>query len=293
MLLIGSRALIFRAPHVLKREPKDFDFIAPYDEIMAWLKSQAISDFTVTEKQVISEPNLCEFEIVKPDSSAELLIDLVKKDPQTINTKFGSIPNFDLLFTLKASHRYLKNSPHFWKTAVDYHKMKHCGAQIRPEYMEFFKLREKETYTYAHPKLNVKKDDFFNGDQVVYIYDHDSIHESMKHGEKPAYSFFQEEGAEVKCDKNKFFSLPDEIKIHSVLEETYVLALERSQIPFPEKMTPKQSFMMALSKVCSSITSGWWREYAYENIFTVAKLYDDNYVEKFKQGINNGVVKKL
>ena len=40
MILIGSRALMFRAPQLLKREPKDFDFIAYEDEAIEWLKKE-------------------------------------------------------------------------------------------------------------------------------------------------------------------------------------------------------------------------------------------------------------
>lgn len=293
MLLIGSRALMFRAPEILRRNPKDFDFIGYLDEIDAWAKDNNIVDLKFEGNKAISEANLCEFEIAQCNLSSTMLIELVEKDPQTIKTEFGLIPNFNLLFTLKASHRYLKNSPHFWKTALDYHRMKAMGATILPEYMEFFKLREKETYNYAHPKLNVSKKDFFNGDQINYIYDHDTIHEAMKHGARPAYTMFAKDGEEVKSDKNKFFALPEEVRIHSILEESYVLALERSQVPHPGKLTPKESFLLALSKVCSSITSGWWREYAYENIFKAAKLYDDKYVERFYQAVEAGVVKKL
>lgn len=293
MLLIGSRALLFRAPQILRRGPKDFDFIGSQSEIEGWFRSNDVTDFVCNNNKIISETQLCEAEIVTPNTSSAMLMDLVEKDPVSLKTKFGLVPSFNLLFALKCSHKYLKNSPHFWKTALDYHRMKQAGAEILPEHQAFLKLREKETYNYAHPKLNVNKKDFFKGDQVSYIYDHDSIHMTMAIGDRPAYTLFAKDGEEVKSDKNKFFALPEEVRINSILEESYVLALERSQIPYPDKMVPKDSFRLALSKVCSSITSGWWREYAYENIFRAAKLYDDQYLEKFKRGIQTGVVKKL
>jgi len=46
-------------------------------------------------------------------------------------------------------------------------------------------------------------------------------------------------------------------------------------------------FEMALMKVCTSITSGWFREYAWENYQKVLDLYDslgeDDYVKRFEQ----------
>lgn len=295
MILIGSRALLIRAPQLLNRSPRDFDFFGHEEEIFTFIKDFDLSSPKRKKNKILidSEDIPCEFELIESSESAKLFESLVVKDHETITTDFGLVPNVNLLFTLKASHRFLKNSPHFWKTARDYHCLKAAGAVIVPEYQEFFSLREKETYTYLHPKLNVDKDNFFKGDQIEYVYDHDSIHEAMKHLDKPAYSFFQKDGAQVACDKNKFFALPEQTKIFSILEETYVLALERSQIPYPNSLTPRKSFLMALSKVCSSITSGWWRSYAYENIFNVLNQYDDNYLVRFENAIKSGVVKKI
>ena len=44
---------------------------------------------------------------------------------------------------------------------------------------------------------------------------------------------------------------------------------------------------MALMKVCTSITSGWFREYAWENYDKVLDLYnelgEDDYVQRFQR----------
>ncbi len=82
------------------------------------------------------------------------------------------------------------------------------------------------------------------------------------------------------------------VRLAGVLEESYVLALERSQVPFKGKLAPKTSFMIALEKVCTSITSGWFREYAWENYNKVLALYDPNYVKKFWEAVDNEVVKQ-
>lgn len=294
MILIGSRALVFRNPNILGRLPKDFDFMATEEEALNWLEKQNITDITRENGKIISRQNMCEFEIIESGKSNEMFRDIVENDPQTLKTDFGLIPNFNLLFTLKCSHKYKKSSPHFWKNCRDYHIMKAAGAKILPEYQEFFKLREKETYDYKHPKLNVKKEDFFKGDQVEYIYDHDSIHQAVKLTSQPAYRYYMKEGSEVFSDKIKFFDCSEEIRLCSALEESAVLALERSLIPHPNKLTPEQAFQFALSKVCSSITSGWYREYCYENAFTVLRMSKNyKYFDMFQDGLKKGIVIKL
>jgi len=296
MILIGSRALALRAPHLLMRRPKDFDWVCTKEEFDQWMEkfSHKINPSKVypeKNKMIVEGSINCEFEIIESNTSSEVLAKLVYSDPETLDTPFGMVPNLDLLFCIKASHRYLKNSPHFWKNATDYHIMKRAGATVRPEYKDFLKLREKETYTYKHPKLNVKKDEFFQNDGIRYVWDHDDIHKSVARGERPAYTYYLKDGAQIDCDKNKFFSLSQEIRLNGIVEEAAVLAIERSLVPYPGVWTPEYAWKFALAKVCSSITSGWFREFGYEHLPEITKMYPVGYWEKFQQDIADGKVK--
>lgn len=294
MILIGSRALMFRAPMLLRRKPKDFDFIATKEEALTWLDRQSIVNHKMVDGKIIAEGEPpCEFELIKEGNSNEMFVELVKKDPQTLETSFGLVPNLNLLFTLKSSHKYLKNSPHFWKNAEDYHKMKQVGAEILPEYMEFFKLREKETYNYLHPNLNQDKKNFFADDSIKYIWDHDDIHKAVALNDRPAYTYYMKDGEEVKSSKEKFFKCSEDIRLAGGIEEAAVLAIERSLVPHAGKMTPKQAWIFALSKVCSSITSGFFRSYCFEHIFKIVKLYPENYYERFLNAVEKGLVKRV
>jgi hypothetical protein len=301
MLLIGSRALKLRRPDLLTREPLDFDFVCTRQEYDRWITTQS-SKVNPTEiypemdgkKMIVKGSSICEFELIQPGTSSELLRDLVENDPESIETSLGWIPSLDMLFALKTSHRYLKNSPHFFKTFLDWHSMRSAGAQIRPEHVEFLKLREKETYAkQKHPSLMKSKDEFFSGDGVEYVFDHDSIHESQKFFDKPAYKYYAREGSEVFSDKAKFFAAPREIQIAGAIEEVSVLALERSIIPHKGVWTPKQAWLFSFSKVASSVTSGWFRQFVYENGIEIIRSYPENYVEKFEDAINSGIVKRV
>lgn len=296
MILIGSRALAIRAPNLLGRTPVDFDFVCTESEVLSWLsknyhKVGGEQTYAEKNKVIVRGKTNCEFEIIKPGTSSELLVNLVSNDSNTLETPFGLIPNLDLLFTIKASHKYLKNSPYFWKTVVDYHILKMNGATIKPKYQQFFKLREKETYTYSHPKLNQSKESFFSDDNINYIYDHDSIHEAVALYDRPAYTYYMKDGEAVQCDKSKFFSIDEKYRLAGVIEESAVLAIERSLVPHPGKMTPQKAWKFALSKVCSSITSGWFREYGYENILSILKMYPDNYWDKFQNALNSNKIR--
>jgi hypothetical protein len=173
--------------------------------------------------------------------------------------------------------------------------MKHMGATIRPELVEFHKLREQESYmAQRHPKLNVSKDAFFKDDGIQYVFDHDDLHRSVMLGSRPAYENYLADNEQIKCSKEKFFAVSEDIRLAGALEEGLTLALERSQISKPGVWSPDKSFRFAYAKVCSSITSGWFRQYCYQHIPEVLKLYEKtskNYWEKFQSDVQSGLVK--
>ena len=202
----------------------------------------------------------------------------------------------DVLYMIKMSHRFLRNSPHFLKTMRDIHTMRTMGATMNSELLQILSLREEETYNYGHPVLDVSKNQFFDSDGVDYIFDHDTIHEAIAIGSAPAYKKYIKDGSEVMTSEEKFMSVPEQIRLLGVYEEACVLALERSQIPFVIERTQtsdvlpsaKHSFITALIKVCTSITSGWFRTYAWEHFYEVINIYrnqgEDDYIRRFEAG---------
>jgi hypothetical protein len=299
MIIIGSKAL---AAHGIQtgRKSFDIDVVGEYDAIVDYAKKyhgniRACYPISGGNKLVVkTDRTIIEGELTWEGSSAANLAELILNDPKTLHArdfvghKFASP---DVAYMLKMSHRYLKDSPHFKKTMTDIKLLRQHGATIRPEHQAFYEQRMKDTYVYNHPKLDQSKKDFFNGDGVKYVYDHDSIHEAVKHLAKPAYNYYKPDENDVYCSKDLFFKAANVIRLFGGLEEAYVLALERSQIPFGDLRSPKRSFDFALMKVCTSITSGWFREYCWENYDLIQSMYDDNYVEKFWAKVSAGEVK--
>lgn len=297
MILIGSLALETRVWHLI-RPVCDIDLVGTYDEIMAYRKRiNAPVAYPINSGKSIYmrgvDGAIIEAEVAWEDSMAERLIKFVESQDDNIVMANGTlVPSLDVLYLLKMSHRYKKDSPHFLKTLRDIQFMRKLGAKIRPEHEEFFQQREKETYNYGHPKLNVNRNDFFDSNVtgVVQVYQHDSVHEAVKHLDRPAYEYFKPDTAEVYCSREMFEQCSDEIKLYSVVEEAMVLAIERSLSVFPGKKTPKEAFDMALMKCCTSIASGWWREFAWTNYDRVQELYHDDYYDLFMAKVEQGLV---
>ena len=293
LAVIGSTALNFWFPQ--HSTPHDLDLVGPYDEVAEYAKKNGFADGQIHptkggDKIVYrGKTKILEADITWPGSSAEDLYNLISDD---CKTQSGAllVPHIDVLYLLKLSHRYLKNSPHFLKTMHDIKLMRRLGAKIRPEHEAFYRRRMEATYNYKHPSLMQNKDSFFNGDGVQYVYDHDSIHEAVAAPLAPAYRLYAADGEEVLSSRKKFFAAPQELRIRGVREEAMVLALERSLIPFPGKMTPVQAYKFALMKVCTSITSGWFREFAWEHYDDALKI-DVNYANKFFEAAKAGKVR--
>lgn len=301
IVVIGSTALNFRIPG-FRAKVSDVDLIMTYDTFVAWHKKQinveSVYPIESGKKFVVKffDQPIHEIELAKPGNSCMMILEQAQNWTASCMVAqkdwdhgVWHIPPIDILYTIKMSHRYLKDSPFFYKTMEDISRLRAMGHTSVDE--KLLKLREAETYEHRLPRLNQSKKDFFTGDSVKYIYDHDSLHEAVKIGERPAYSYFKPEDSEVMVSKKMFFALPYDIQINSVLEEAYVLALERSQIPFNSKISQHASFKIALSKVCTSITSGWWREFAYNNYFVVLGRYTDNYLAKFDKALADGIIK--
>lgn len=290
MVLIGSEALRFHGFNVIT---KDVDIVGTYDDILSFSKKVGASTFIPINAgkhiKMVINGRIWEAEIAYPDSSAEDLINSVYDsgyDWTEYENNGFAVPSIDFLYTLKMSHRYLRNSPHFHKTMRDIYTLRKCGATIRDNLQEFYKRRMKTTYDYPHPKLNVMKNDFFAGDGVTYKFDHDWIHTVVKMTHKPAYEYFKPDDSQVMVSKEMWNDLPLNLKLCAVIEESMVLAIERSLIPFPNSLTEDQAYEKALVKVCTSITSGWFREFAWENYHIARVGYPAGFWNNFKKVAN-------
>jgi|ERR1041384_1953864 hypothetical protein len=279
------------------RPPKDTDLIADYHSALSFLQKKGCIEMYPThegKKLFGRDPDgmRYEIEIAWPDTTADELLTILARQALQFHDG-GVIPPLDVLYTIKLSHRYLKDSPHFLKTRGDILAMRSMGAKIFNQ--DWYRKRMAETYYYEHPDLTRDKAAFFVD---VYKYDHDSLHEAVAIYDRPAYTYYQREGAKgVLCSKQMFFDeVSEDIRIAGVVEEASVLALERSLVPHPGTWSEDKAFDFALMKVCTSITSGWFREFAWENYGKARRLFQrrskkNNLLKLLDQGLKNGTVK--
>lgn len=201
--------------------------------------------------------------------------------------------SLETLFEIKKSHRMILKG--FNKTMNDYYRILNLLNNKEVEETEFYKLRLKETLIRAkkqtnHINLKQSKDDFFKTKNVEYIYDHDSIHESVKLTQEPMYKKILVSNEEVMCSEELWNKLSDLEKKYCVLEECYTISIERF-LSKNKLSDPYKAFLIALEKVCTTLTKGWFREYAYSNYKEIINMYNESFWNKFQNDLNIGLIK--
>jgi hypothetical protein len=295
--IIGSVAL--EAHGIKLREAGDLDLVGSYKGVAAWIRrryrGRIIELFPIEDGKKlyarIKDGPIIEADLTWGGTSHVELLDLIKQDCEEVDGTVIATPN--ICYMLKMSHRFRKNNPHFNKTRKDIAELRSRGCVIEARHKEFYTRRVRETLDYSHPSLNRSKANFFSDDGVGYVHDHDTIHLAVMLRDKPAYEFFKADAAEVLCSKDLFNALPQDIKVSAVYEESCVLAIERSLVPYPGVKTPEEAFLFALEKVCTSITSGWFRTFAWENYDAAVEMFranqgDDLYWNRFQVALSEG-----
>ena len=74
-----------------------------------------------------------------------------------------------------------------------------------------------------------------------------------------------------------------EDKIKCIAEEAHVIAMERMMIPNKWEYPTKKAYIKAVDKVCTTLCSGWFRDYAIDHYPEVMSHFDQskfNHVKK-------------
>ena len=145
-----------------------------------------------------------------------------------------------------------------------------------PILLERIKLTRK-AYPQGNPKLNKSNMEFFN-DPVEKVYDHDFLHELYAYEDRPMFEKLKrpEQFDLAWCTKDLWDKLSQTQKLQCVAEETYVIATERFMVPNDWNYPTKKAYYYALKKVCTTLTSGWFRDFAIDNFPQIFEMFGAN-----------------
>lgn len=137
-------------------------------------------------------------------------------------------------------------------------------------------------YPQKNPNLMQLKDDFFD-DAVKKKYDHDFIHTVVAYEDVPIYTKMLRTTNLAWCEHDKWVILTKRQQLYAVAEEAMVIAIERFLVPKQWNFPPKLAYMNAVQKICTTLCSGWFRDFAIDEYPAVIDLYDPVKFGKFKQ----------
>jgi len=278
MLLIGSRAAAYWDDTF--RKPKDVDLIAPLIDIHKWamLNKDHIEYMVPTSrwkfKCKLKDGFQIEIEIAEENPSSQMLWDDRDSFP-TILLVIGKlrfevkVPTPEVLYWIKRSHIYW--NVHWYKNIADLHELKASCERDELNYWEkIYTARLAENEAKFGPrftaKLNQPNDKFFAKSEksLKRQFEHDDLHEIVKYYDRPLYEQFKDDKSKAIMNVVMFHNADYEKKLRCVREEAMVIALERYVIP-GNMSNPVTAYQQALRRICTNLTSGWFREFAIDH----------------------------
>ncbi len=267
-LLIGSRALEYWSPDFKARDNSDWDIISEFKIVddtrrIEWHDCNIVGNYDIDRY------------------ASDEYIEIAGQRVYIINP-IG-------LAIIKRSHLWRNLS--FQKHITHYHK--HL-AKYRSMFTQADELvldkRTKltmATYPQGHPSLKKSVEDFFD-DYVEKKYNHDYLHELVAYHDKPLYTQLQRDASSAWCDKDLWNKLSNDDKIKCVAEETQVIAIERFLVPHNWDYPIRHAYIKALDKVCTTLCSGWFRDFAIDNYPKVFELCDTMKFENIRKELEHG-----
>jgi hypothetical protein len=300
MLIIGSKALKYRFPF-LKRDVVDVDAIATFREIEMFIEDLRPRSVNHGDG-IVSLKGISVRDEVFDRKNAEFLI-ADKSPAMRMYLTYHALSNPDelyasphILYSLKKSHIHFP--VRFQKHIADFVFLDRIldGKDVLSDVTAAnFMETESRLGKLRTPSLNKTVDEFFGQSRgrVKSYFIHDDMHKAVAHYNEPLYLRMQPDRVIAACNKRMWDLFSYEDKCRCVLEEAYVIALERRILPAlyggsSVWSTASEALDWALMRICTNLCSGWFRDFATRNYPEIRELASTSYVEDFLSKVHNG-----
>jgi len=278
-MLIGSRAFDYYTTIGKAKQGSDWDFIC---EELLFDKLRKENPEKKLERHALGHLNNEELYFLYQDIA-----------PPVTTYNFGEILIAPpaLLYILKRSHAWRVRS--FDKTMhyLHFHKLYYSDDSFEGmEYLADFYHKDKletwevevlnrrtkltmEAYPQRTPSLNKSVEEFFD-DPVKKIFVHDWLHSLYAYEDKPMFTRLQPDSTQAWCAKDLWQQLSATQRTQCVAEEAYVIATERFLVPNNWNYPAKRAYFNSVRKICTTLCSGWFRDWAIDHYKEVLDLFD-------------------
>ena len=285
MILIGSRAARHWLPDF--RAPKDWDLIATLAEIGAWAQDQDANLVSLVPssegekmKAMMTDGQQVEFEIADAGGTAGDIHAMAHPGSMEGLGTTLAVPSLETLWAIKRAH--VHRPIHWRKNIADCHVLfAALGTSPSEASRGLMLARRRETdqrKPMKVPSLEKSNSAFFTSYKlaVPILNPHDAYHWAVAYEEAPMFTRMKRDHTLARCERDMFEALSIERRRMCVREETMVIALERYIVP-GRIQDQRQAYLNALERVCTNLTSGWFREFAIDQ-FPWVREPDVDYV---------------
>ncbi|RGB32963.1 hypothetical protein C1646_762279 [Rhizophagus diaphanus] len=244
-----------------------------------------------SEDNMKNEINRIEFERfndVHPKMSALMILEFCHNIED--KTMLPLLANFLCIVAPLKILEALKTSQIYWPADFhknisdlhllrDYNKDKVSIIQplCSPQRDELIELILETRKPGAHINLNISNDDFLENEDNLFVQkciSREDLYELVKYGDHPIYQGLRDDKSKTLIKKSLFEKLDYQTKIKCAKEEAMVIALERYLIPMISK-DQENSYKLALVRICTTLTKGWFRQFAIDNYPQLSNLDRD------------------
>ena len=167
-------------------------------------------------------------------------------------------------------------------TVIDLSSMTQSELNLLHDLKEYWKIVHKDRKRGI--TLNKYPESFFNS-KVKRKYCHDMLHRSVMYFDEPMYKRILKNNHPVMVDQIKWTALSFDEKLKCAREEIYTIALERFIIPNDMKFCKHEAYRLALKKVVTTMTKGFFPLFIIDNYHILCKI-DKDYILQFKETFN-------
>lgn len=276
MIIIGSKALAAHGIIIPRPDnyQSDIDLIVDENELNL-LINEVFSSWSFLYKSSKVKGKdvngiIYELDILPSYGSSQFLHSMDTDKTIKIADFDCKVPPLNVLYAIKKSHI---NYPVNWfKNINDYHYLKSMNIWMDEIATHVYNLRKSEVDgRWKSVNLNVSNNEFFDQYDVTRFYEHDELHEWVKHYDVPMYRMLKHDATKALCDRMLFNELSYEQQLNTVREEAYVIALERIIIPkiinsgHLPNIDWNKAYIWALMRISTNLTTGWFRDFAVDN----------------------------
>lgn len=272
MILIGSRALSIWHDEHTERSSSDWDVIVTLQEA-----ETILGDIDITKSSwKYGDIELHNYFVVN-----NLDIPRLYCTAKQISIPYGLkayVCSSRGLAAIKRGH--LHRSLNFAKHIIQYQYLDREFDSSDMLFIEERKRLTKEQFPERIGSKDKNNEDFFE-DAVVRVFKHDDLHYAIT--DSPMFLSLKRDKEKAGYDNDLWLSASHADKIRAIIEECYVIALERFLVPYKLKgknFSYRIAYYKALEKACTTLDDGPFREYAIDHWSELTK-FDEQIFTKF------------